>query len=100
MSKKHSVQLAEIVPDDPDDTVIGLNQQDLIALSPYLGRNINNKDDLLIAISNLSTVNCEGVEIKLEPGLLQRLKSRCIRQAFPEFLQRTIREQLHSFVGW
>lgn len=103
MSKTNSRKLADIVEDVIDPmprSVIDLTQQDINQLAPYLGRNLRTKEDLMIAISNLSTVNCEGVEIVLEPGLLQRLKSRCIRRAFPEFLSQTIKAQLHSFVGW
>lgn len=103
MSKSHSRKLADIVEDtlSPDPPpVIELTQADLNQLAPYLGRNLRTKEDLMIAISNLSTVNCEGVEIILEPGLLQRLKSRCIRRAFPGYLQETIKRLLHSEVGW
>lgn len=77
-----------------------ITQDDLAEFARVLSKNIKSKDELMAACRALTTVSVDGVEITLEPGLLTRLKSRCIRREFPEFLRETIRKQLFDYVGW
>jgi|SRR6185312_1428096 len=95
--------IVEVLPASTEDETEGallLTKDDTRLLSSYLGRNIQSRSDLLQAAQKVSTINVNGREITLEPALLQRIKSRCIRADFPLFLEATIKGLLHSFVGW
>ena len=51
-------------------------------------------------MKSMTSLNLNGLEVTLEPALLQRLKSRCVgRQDFCEFLSAEITRQLRAFVG-
>jgi len=81
--------------------VVSLTHDDLLELSPFLGRTVQTKDELFLACQSLSTVTVDGQEVTLEPKLLSRLKSRCIgKQEFGPWLKKVVIEQLHSYVGW
>jgi hypothetical protein len=77
-----------------------LSPDDLRTLSSSLSVNIRTKADLMQAVKRASTVNVQGQSITIEAGLLQRIKSRCLHNDFPRFLEATIKQQLHTFVGW
>jgi hypothetical protein len=84
-----------------DDDAVVLLAADLVEISPLVGQNIRTREDLIEAVRKLSTVTVEGADVTLEPGLLIRLKSRCLDKArFPEFMRKTVRDCLHSYVGW
>lgn len=81
---------------------IELHPSDLAELSKLLGRNIADRDDLLLAARNLSTLSVEGIEgaeITLDSYLLNRLRSRCQENDFGAFVRRVIVEQLAAFCG-
>lgn len=88
----------KLVADKPE--VFSITQDDVAEFARVLSKNIKTKDELMAACRALTTVSVNGIEITLEPGLLTRLKSRCIRRDFSEFLRETIVKDLHSFVGW
>lgn len=92
--------LAEVFKAEDDDTAITLTQDDVNRLSALVGRNILTRDDLISQVAFLTCVTVDGVQIPLEPGLLSRLKSRCYRTPFPDFLRQTVVKQLHDFAGW
>lgn len=78
-----------------------LSMGDLAELSSILGNNIRTPMELIEQCRKLTTVKTEGVEIALEPGLLQRLKSRCPKGVtFNVFLSDQVKRWAHSFVGW
>lgn len=83
-----------------NQTVI-LTHEDMLDIGRMLHRNISDKDSLLAAISALNSVNVEGQTVRLEPGLLTRLKSRCLDKGrFGPWLAETIVKQLHDYAGW
>lgn len=69
------------------------------SLSRFLSQNVFTSQDLIEAVKRLSALNIEGLEITLEPRLLQRLKTRCVRGNFDEWLRAEIIHMLNSFVG-
>lgn len=80
---------------------ITLTLDDLLSISSILHMQIRDRDSLLRAATMLVTASVDGVDIDIEPRLLQRIKSRCPGGVpFPRFLQDTITQQLHAFVGW
>ena len=100
MPKVKPDQLREISADFAPVPGVWLSEQELRELSALLRSPVQSKDDLFLACQNLATISVEGAEITLEPGLLKRLKTRCINQAFPAFVKKTVVDQLHHFVGW
>ncbi len=86
---------------DESSPAVILLSDDLREISPLVGMNVASREELIEAIQKLATVTVEGAQITLEPGLLIRLKTRCLDKArFPEFLAKTVRDGLHSYVGW
>jgi hypothetical protein len=78
-----------------------LSHGDLAEFSRILGKNIRGPADLLEQCKKLSTIRTEGVEIVFEPGVLQRLKSRCPTGVpFSAFLCKQVNDWAHAFVGW
>lgn len=83
----------------PKPTNIKLDKIQMRELSHYLGFNLQSADQLIARVKEMSTLSVEGVEITLEPALLQRLKSRCFKQELGDLLRFEIRRQLRAFVG-
>ncbi len=78
-----------------------LTQDDMIEISRLLRRNVQTKDELMLACQLLTTISVDGQEISLEPRLLQRLHSRCARtQEFGQLIKQTVVRQVHAFCGW
>lgn len=75
-------------------------QEDWNRLSSALGVNLKDTTDLCTHVEAMSHIRVEGVDIRLEPGLLHRLRSRCVRREFNEFLNETVLRLLHGEVGW
>jgi hypothetical protein len=88
---------------EPDllDPALVLTIQDLTELSGLMGKRITDRETLVHAMKDLSTVSVEGVEINLEYRLLTRLKSRCLdKDNFPRWLREVVIRQLHDYAGW
>lgn len=81
------------------DPVIVLTQEDVNYLSLYLGINIISSTDLLRQVFRASTMNLEGVEVKLEPAILTRLKSRCFDANFPRYVQELVKKWATEYVN-
>ena len=79
--------------------VIELYEDDVRELSKALGLNINSSEMLVSRVKAMTALDIDGLEIVLEPALLQRLKSRAVRQGFQPFLAAEITRQLRAFVG-
>ncbi len=77
-----------------------LSTEQIHKLESFLGTHLKDETDLLDAVEAMTNISVEGVKIRIEPGLLHRLRSRCIRREFDDFLRETVVQQLHSFVGW
>lgn len=81
---------------------IVLNQADINALSKSLGRNVQTRDELLKAVSNMATIQVGGSEVLIEPYLLTRLRTRFPKRTDAEFhaaLSVEIIRQLRTFAG-
>ena len=77
-----------------------LTPEQVLELSVLLGRNVNDRRDLIKAVRNLSTISVDGLALTLEPYLLNRLKSRCHpTEEWGVFLRRVIVEQLNAYAG-
>lgn len=86
---------------DPLDPALVLTHGDLIALGKVMRKNVTDRETLLAAIASLNAVSVEGVQVTLEPRLLQRLKTRCLdKPNFPNWLAEVVVKQLHDFAGW
>lgn len=84
----------------PKPKSLFLDDDQLKDLSRSLGLNINSPEQLVSRVKSMSSFDLDGMEISLEPALLQRLKSRCVgRQDFKEFVSAEITRQLRAFVG-
>jgi len=93
------------VPDsyDPAKIPIGalfVGNSDIHELSRILGVNVTSVDDLLRSTRRLTQIKVGGVELTLEPGLIERLYSRSGGQDFTTFLNETIKSLLAGFCGW
>ena len=78
-----------------------MEPSDLRDIGKILSTNIATKQDLMIACEIAAQISVDGIDIRLEPRLLQRLKSRCIgNRLFSEFLKETVVKGLHDFAGW
>jgi hypothetical protein len=76
-----------------------LSDDDLQEIGGYLGRNILNRRDLLIAAEKVTGICVDGVNITLEPALLNRLKSRCVRREYREWLAEIVTTCLREYAG-
>lgn len=87
---------------DPQDPAVVLTYADLDLISRSLRKTlITNQDELMAAISSVTSINVEGVPVTLEPKLLMRLKSRCLdKAAWPGWLKDVVTKQLHDYAGW
>lgn len=92
---------------DPLAPAAVLTYGDVVEISRLLGKNFPTqgsnevKEALVAAIRGLATMNVEGVEITLEPRLLHRLKTRCLKgNDFPTWLKDVVVKQLHDYAGW
>ncbi len=86
---------------DPEDPAMVLTHADVAHISAACKRNILEKDQLLRAVSEMTTLTVEGVAVTLEPRLLGRLKSRCLdKPNFPTWLTSVVIKQLHDYAGY
>jgi hypothetical protein len=98
MTPKPMLKPKEPAPDDP---ALVLTHADMVGLSKLMKRSVKDRDTLLAAITSLNAVSVEGVQVTLEPRLLQRLKTRCLdKPNFPSWLAEVVVKQLHDFAGW
>lgn len=68
-------------------------------LERCLGRNVLHTADALIQIRNALSVRVNKVIISLNPNLLGKLKSRCIRADWEKWLSARIVHALEVYVG-
>ncbi len=99
---------AEQVPDKPKPTAeiplpagaLYLHAKDVHHLSKILGQNILSVDELFKHCQRLTTIRVGGVDLTLEPGLIERLYSRAAGRNFTEFLNETVKSLLCGFTGY
>lgn len=77
-----------------------ISAEDRRDIQRTLGRNFDNRSPLAKYIKRLAEVSVAGLTISLPENILQRLKSRCIRQPdFRAWLEQTVITELRRFVG-
>ena len=93
---------AAVAATDPEDPAMVLTFKDLDTIGRLIRRNLSSdKDALIHAISTLVSIDVEGVSVPLEPRLLSRLKSRCLkRDDWPKWLSEVTVKQLHDYAGY
>ncbi len=79
---------------------ITLSIDDLNAMSKALGQPVNTAQELVRSVQAMSTIRVHNVEVVLEPGLLHRLKSRCLVPNFSVWLRDEVLRWAHNEVGW
>ena len=87
---------------DPQDPAMVLTLEDLEQMGKLCHKNFTgDKEQLLEALTELATIDVQGIQITLAPKLLSRLKTRCLDKAnFPGWLKETVIRQLHDYAGW
>ena len=86
---------------DPEDPAAVLTFEDLQQIGRLCHKNIQDKEQLFEAVTELATIDVQGVQITLDPKLLARVKTRCLNKGdFPGWLKETVIRQLHDFAGW
>ena len=78
---------------------IYFNDAERQELEKMLGKNIVTTKDLLAQIRNAISVRIGTQKITLKPGLLSRLKTRCLGMRWEEFLEKIITEDLERYAG-
>jgi hypothetical protein len=78
---------------------ITLTDEERRRIERLVARNISTGEELIKVVERALSVSMDGLTIELTPFLLDRLKSRCIGMAFPEFMKRTIQRCLEEFAG-
>lgn len=73
-------------------------------LESLIGKNVSTPNDALNSIKSALSISLTSfgnatVRVSLKPHLLSRLKARCFKQPFPEFLMRTVQQELERFCG-
>ena len=77
-----------------------MEPSDLRDISKIMGVNVATKQDLFIYAELLTTCSVQGTDIRLEPKLQQRLRSRCYgSKPFPEFLREIVLKALTDYAG-
>jgi len=104
LSKEQAKRVVYYKPDQepqPGERCITLTQSDLHELGRILHKNILSKSQLITAVEDAASMSVEDVIVSLEPRLLTRLRSRCIRKEdWDEWLAAVVIKQLHDFAGY
>ena len=89
-----------VIPPQPKPRGFMMEPSDLRDISKLMGVNIATKQDLFIYAELLTTCSVEGTDIRLEPKLQQRLRSRCYgSKPFPEFIREVVLKALTDYAG-
>ena len=85
---------------EPDtDACIILVESDIRELNRALSHNLTDEKDLIAVVKKLTTISVNGMEITLEPKLLHRLHTRCVRGGFEAWFRAEIIRMLNGYVG-
>ena len=87
-------------PNAPPRVAMEMTTEEVNELSRIIGYNFRTPQDLIEKVRFLTTISVDGVEIRLDPGLLTRLKSRAVRQTLGQYIQTEVKRLLHGAVGW
>jgi len=75
------------------------SDSDRMEMEHILGKNLAKVPDALMLMRTLSSVRVANTTINLQPGLLTRLKSRCLGMKWETFLEQRIIHALEQYVG-
>ena len=64
-----------------------------------ISRSLRAPEEFVHVVRSSLSIDIDDRDIPLSPELLRRLKTRCIRQPFRDFMKNTIVRQLEHFVG-
>lgn len=68
-------------------------------LETALSRSFTTGREVVHYITRSYEVSVDGVSMPLSPELLRRLKDRCGRKSFPEFVREVVTAQLEHYAG-
>lgn len=68
-------------------------------LEKLLARNLTTADELVACVQRSLSATINGVEVSLEPRLLEHLRSRCIGMDFDKFIVMMVKRLLEEHVG-
>jgi hypothetical protein len=83
----------------PNRPPLILSLEQVADLSAYLGLNLSTAEQLVQRVHELTLVSVEGVQVTFKPAVLQRLKTRALKNDFGPWLRDRIREWANSYVG-
>ncbi len=89
-----------VAPSEIPTGALYLHPKDVHHLSRLLGQNILTVDELFKHCQRLTTIRVGGVDLTLEPGLIERLYSRAAGRNFTEFLNETVKSLLCGYTGY
>lgn len=81
----------------PTSTALVFRDEERRDLERILGRNLANSAEALQAVRQALSARIDDVTVPIRPALLHRLKARALRRPFPEFVARTVGEELERF---
>lgn len=76
-----------------------INDTDRQELEKILGKNMRTAKDLVLQVRNAVSVKLDNVKITIKPGLLSRLKTRCLGMKWEDFLEKIIIQDLERYAG-
>lgn len=89
------------VLDPPRTSGMTLTDEQVHQLSKLVGLNVTTPEALIDRVRMMSQISVNGVPVTLEPGLITRLRSRCLdKSRFPEYVAGEVKRLLHGAVGW
>lgn len=82
-----------------DSKSVFISDSERREIERLIAKNITTAQDLISILHRMVTVDIDGLQVSLEPRLLERLKTRCIGMPFEQFLHTTIRKLLREYAG-
>lgn len=77
-----------------------LDENQVQRLSSLLGANIQSPEQLVTRVAKLTTISVNGCEITLSEGLLNRMKSRALKQWGNDWIKSTVTRLIANEMGW
>lgn len=77
-----------------------LDENQVQRLSALLGANIQSPEQLVTRVAKLTTISVNGCEITLSEGLLNRMKSRALKQWGNDWIKSTVTRLIANEMGW
>jgi hypothetical protein len=88
-------QLTKVSSEKP----VVLSDDERREIERLIAKNITTGQDLIAILRRILVIDLDGLDIELQPRLLERLKTRCIGVSFDEFMKRTVKRLLEEHAG-